>query len=133
MSQENVELVHSGLGVVNRGGVEAILQMCDPEIEWIAIPGFLPDAEDYHGRAGVRAWFEKVGETFGKVEWEAEEVVESGEQLLVGLKLQATGRSSKIEGEFRIFQVWTIRDGKLVRLESYLSREEALEAAGLRE
>ena len=133
MSQENVELVHSGLGAVNRGGVEAILQMCDPEIEWIAIPGFLPDAEDYHGRAGVRAWFEKVGETFGKVEWEAEEVVESGEQLLVGLKLQATGRSSKIEGEFRIYQVWTIRDGKLVRLESYLSREEALEAAGLRE
>ena len=133
MSQENVELVHSGLGAVNRGGVGAILQMCDPEIEWIAIPGFLPDAEDYHGRAGVRAWFEKVGETFGKVEWEAEEVVESGEQLLVGLKLQATGRSSKIEGEFRIFQVWTIRDGKLVRLESYLSREEALEAAGLRE
>ena len=133
MSQENVELVHSGLGAVNRGGVEAILQMCDPEIEWIAIPGFLPDAEDYHGRAGVRAGFEKVGETFGKVEWEAEEVVESGEQLLVGLKLQATGRSSKIEGEFRIFQVWTIRDGKLVRLESYLSREEALEAAGLRE
>ena len=133
MSQENVELVHSGLGAVNRGGVEAILQMCDPEIEWIAIPGFLPDAEDYHGRAGVRAWFEKVGETFGKVEWEAEEVVESGEQLLVGLKLQATGRSSKIEGEFRIFQVWTIRDGKLARLESYLSREEALEAAEFRE
>ena len=98
MSRENVELVHSGLDAVNRGGVEAVLHMCDPEIEWIAIPGFLPDAEDYHGRAGVRAWFEKVGETFGKVEWEAEEVVESGERLLVGLKLQAIGRASGIEG-----------------------------------
>ena len=133
MPQENVELVRSGLDAVNRGGVEAVLQMCDPEIEWIAIPGFLPDAEDYQGRDGVRAWFEKVGETFGKVEWEAEEIVECGERLLVGLKLQATGRASGIEGEFRIFQVWTIRGGKLVRLESYLSREEALEAAGLRE
>ncbi len=133
MSQESVELVHSGLDAVNRGGVDAMIHMCDPEIEWIAIPGFLPDAENYHGRAGVRAWFEKVGETFGKVQWEAEEVVESGERLLVGLKLQATGRASGIEGEFRIFQVWTIRDSKLVRLESYLSRDEALEAAGLEE
>jgi uncharacterized protein len=131
MSQENVGLVHSGLDALNRGGVEAVLSMCDPEIEWIAIPGFLPDAEDYHGRAGVRAWFEKVGETLGKVEWEAEEVVDGGERLLVGLKLQATGRASKIEVEFRIFQVWTIRDGNLVRLESYLAREEALQAAGL--
>ena len=77
MSQENVELVHSGDSTqLNRGGVEAVLYLCDPEIEWIAIPGFLPDAEDYHGRAGVRAWFEKVGETLGKVEWEAEEVVD---------------------------------------------------------
>ena len=133
MAQENVALVHAGLDAVNRGGVEAVLQMCDPEIEWIAIPGFLPDAEDYHGRAGVRAWFEKVGETFGKVEWEAEEVVENGERLLVALSLRATGRASGIAGEFRIFQVWTIRDSKLVRLESYLTLDEALEAAGLRE
>ena len=133
MSEGNVELVHSGLDAVNRGGIEAMLHMCDPEIEWIAIPGFLPDAQDYHGRAGVRAWFEKVGETFGKVQWEAEEVVDNGEQLLVALKLHASGRASGIEGEFRIFQAWTIRDGKLTRLESYLSRDEALEAAGLSE
>jgi ketosteroid isomerase-like protein len=133
MSQENVELLHSGIDALNRGGVEAVLPLCDPEIEWIAIPGFLPDAEDFHGRDGVRAWFEKVGETFGEVRWEAEEVVESGERLLVGLKLQATGRASEIEAEFRIFQVWTIRDRKLVRLESYLSRGEALEAAELPE
>jgi ketosteroid isomerase-like protein len=52
---------------------------------------------------------------------------------LVALKLRASGRASGIEGEFRIFQAWTIRNGKLVRLESYLSRDEALEAAGLRE
>jgi ketosteroid isomerase-like protein len=133
VAPKNVELVYSGLDALNRGGVDDVLHMCDPEIEWIAAPGFLPDAEDYHGRAGVRAWFEKVGETFEKVQWEAEEVVESGERLMVGLKLQATGRASGIEGEFRIFQVWTIRDGKLVRLESYLSRNEALVATGLSE
>jgi hypothetical protein len=51
----------------------------------------------------------------------------------VALKLDAAGRASGIQAELRIFQAWTIRNGRLVRLESYLSRDEALEAAGLRE
>jgi ketosteroid isomerase-like protein len=133
MSQENVELAHRGLDALNRGGVDAVIDLCDPEVEWIAIPGFLPDAEDFHGHAGVRAWFEKVGEALGELHWEAEEITGDGDRLLVALKLRTTGRASGIEGEFRIFQAWTIRGGKLVRLESYLSREEALEATGLPE
>jgi ketosteroid isomerase-like protein len=133
MSQQNVEIARSGLEALNRDGVDAIVDLCDPEVEWIAIPGFLPDAEDFHGRAGVRAWFGKIGEAVGEVHWEAEEITDTGECLLVALKLSAIGRASGIPGEFRIFQAWKMRNGKLARLESYLSREEALQATGLRE
>ena len=133
MSNQNVELVQRGIDALNRGGVDAVVDLCDPEVEWIAIPGFLPDAEDYHGHAGVRAWFEKVGEVFAEAHWEAEEITAGAKRLLVTLRLQAAARASGIEGEFQIFQAWTIRAGKLVRLESYLSRDEALEAAGLKE
>jgi ketosteroid isomerase-like protein len=133
MSQENVELAQRGLDALNQGGVDAVIDLCDPEIEWIAIPGFLPDAENFHGHEGVRAWFEKVGDSLRELHWEAEEITDGGERLLVALRLRASGRTSGIEGEFRIFQAWTIRNGKLVRLESYLSRDDALEAAGLRE
>ena len=131
MSQANVELARRGLDALNRSGVDAILDLCDPGIEWIAIPGFLPDAEDFHGREGVRSWFEKIGEALGSVRWDAEEVVDHGDRIFVALKLSASGRASGIETEFRIFQAWTIRNGKLARLESYLSREEAIEAVGL--
>jgi ketosteroid isomerase-like protein len=133
MSQENVEVAHRGLDALNRGGVEAVIPLCDPEIEWIAIPGFLPDSVDYHGHAGVRAWFAKLGEVLGKTHWEAEQITDCGERLFVALKLRGSGRASGIGAEMRIFQAWTLRNGKLVRLESYLSRDEALEAAGLRE
>jgi ketosteroid isomerase-like protein len=133
MSQENVELAQRGLDALNRGEVDAVIDLCDPEVQWIAIPGFLPDAEDFHGRAGVRAWFDKVGEVLRGLRWEVEEITGADERLMVALKLHATGRASGIEREFRIFQAWTIRNGKLVRLESYLSREEALEAAGVQE
>ncbi len=131
MSQENVELARKGLEALNRGGPDAVIDLCDPAVEWIAIPGFLPDAEDFHGHAGVRAWFEKVGESLTELHWEAEEILDGGDRLLVALKLRAAGRASGVEGEFRIFQAWTIRDDKLIRLESYLSRDDALQAAGL--
>jgi ketosteroid isomerase-like protein len=130
---QNVELARRGLDALNRVGVGAIIDLCDPQIEWIAIPGFMPDSEDFHGHSGVRAWFDKVGESFSAMHWEAEEITSAGERLLVALKLTATGRASGIEGEFRVFQVWTIRNGKLVRLESYLTRRVALEALGVEE
>ena len=133
MSQENVKLAHRGLDALNRGGVDAVIDLCDPDVEWIAIPGFLPDAEDFHGHDGVRAWFAKVGEALEAVHWEAEQINDAGDHLFVALKLHAAGRASGIQGEFRIFQSWTMRNGKLVRLESYLSRDEGLEAAGLGE
>ena len=129
--EENVELAQRGLDALNRGEFEAVIELCDPEVEWKAIPGFLPDAEDFHGRAGVRAWFDKVGEALRELRWEVEEITDGGDRLLVALRLHAAGRASGIQGEFQIFQAWTIRNGKLTRLESYLSREEALDAAGM--
>jgi ketosteroid isomerase-like protein len=77
MSQANVELARRGLEALNRDGVKALIPLCDPEIEWIAIPGFLPDSEDFHGHAGVHAWFEKVSEVLGGAHWEAEEILEA--------------------------------------------------------
>jgi ketosteroid isomerase-like protein len=133
MSQEDVALARRGVDALNGGGLDAVIDLCDPEVEWIAIPGFLPDAEDFHGHAGVRAWFDKVGETLKEVHWEAQEIIDADERLFVVLKLRASGRASGVRGEVRIFQVWKIRDHRLIRLESYLSREEALEAAGLSE
>jgi hypothetical protein len=45
----------------------------------------------------------------------------------------AAGRGSGIPVEAMIYNVWTVRQGKAVRVRGYLSRSDALEAAGLRE
>ena len=41
--------------------------------------------------------------------------------------------SSGAEVEGRHFEVYTLRDGKVLRVDEYTDRAEALEAAGLRE
>ena len=45
----------------------------------------------------------------------------------------AQGRGSGAPVEAMIYNVWTVRQGKAVRVRGYGSRSEALEAAGLRE
>ena len=45
----------------------------------------------------------------------------------------ATGKQSGVPIEHEFGDVFTLRDGKVVRFESYWNRADALEAAGLSE
>jgi ketosteroid isomerase-like protein len=133
MSQENVELAREALDAFSRDGVTGLLAFLDPNIEWVSIPGFLPDAEDRRGHAGVIRWFEQIGELFADTRWEAREFVDSGDRLMIASTVSGRGRVSGAVAETALFHAITVRDGRVVRFESYLERDEALEAAGLRE
>ena len=43
------------------------------------------------------------------------------------------GRGTGLELEMELNLVYTVVEGKIARIEGYLTRDEALEAAGLRE
>jgi hypothetical protein len=43
------------------------------------------------------------------------------------------GRGSGVETDARFYGVYTVRDAKIVRMDEFTERSEALEAAGLRE
>jgi ketosteroid isomerase-like protein len=133
MSRENLELASKAFDALNQGGVEALLVYLDPEIEWISTPGLLPDAEDRFGHEGVKKWFEMLEEHFEDVRWEAEEFIDAGDRVMVAATTTARGKGSGIPAELTLFHVVTVRDGKAVREESYRDRNQALEAAGLRE
>jgi ketosteroid isomerase-like protein len=52
--------------------------------------------------------------------------------VIVVLRMRMRGRSSGIElGTSPYVQVWTVSDGKIVRMEYFPAKMEALEAAGL--
>jgi hypothetical protein len=52
---------------------------------------------------------------------------------VVHLRNAGHGRSSGAPVELHFGQTWTVKNGKLVRLRSFRSFDEALEAAGLSE
>jgi ketosteroid isomerase-like protein len=72
-------------------------------------------------------------EAWATVEYDLEELIDAGPHVIGAITYRGRGRSSGAEVERTDFPVWTIRDGKIVRVLWLATREEALEAAGLSE
>ena len=134
MSQENVEVVRRWWDGFNNTGMPP-LSLCDERIE-IRNPHDFPVRGPFHGHQGVRDWRDQVFEIFDDVAIEAEEIIDvtdDGETVVMLLRARGTAHQSGIDIDFPWAAVWTIRDGKLLLAQGYLTRAEALEAAGLSE
>jgi ketosteroid isomerase-like protein len=63
----------------------------------------------------------------------AEELIDAGDKVLAWIRFSGKGITSGTPVEMEQAQIWTFRDGKVVRVEEYFDRHKALEAAGLKE
>jgi ketosteroid isomerase-like protein len=129
MSEENVEAARRGFEALERGGVEAFLEFIDPEFETTTPPELTVEPSTYRGREGMRRYFDSFYEIMDEVRFEPEEFIEAGDRVVVPARLIARGRDTGIEAVQQIVMVWTIRDGRGLRVETYATREEALAAA----
>jgi uncharacterized protein len=132
MSQGNVEIVQRGYEAFARGDIDAALSALDPEIEVRPAPDF-PGEDSYHGRAGFLAYTGQWLESWDEYWVIPEQFIDAGDQVVVPYRAVGRGRGSGIDVETRLVHVWTIREGKVVRMEIFSEFSEALEAAGLRE
>jgi ketosteroid isomerase-like protein len=132
MSEGNVELVRTLLSAFDRADYEAALGVLDPEIEWQVPPGIAIGREVYRGRDEVQRGFAEWLAAWDAYRFEAEEMLDHGEHVVVGGMQIGRGRGSGVEVGFPTFHVFTLRGGKVTRHRSYRDRTEALEAAGLR-
>ena len=132
MSEENVELVRRGHEAFRDSGEEAIFEYLDAEIDLTPVEELL-DSETFHGHDGVRRYFQTMRDAFGDFGWEPQEFLDHGDHVLVATRFIAEGRGSGAPVEAMVYNVWTVRQGKAVRVHGFMSRARALEAAGLSE
>ena len=121
MSQENVEIVRSGHEAFRDDGLEAIFEYLDADIDLTPVEELL-DAETFHGHDGVRRYFQSMREAFGDFGWEPQELVDLGDHVLAVTRFVAAGRGSGAPVEAMIYNVWTVRQGKAVRVRGFMSR-----------
>ena len=88
----------------------------------------------HRGVAEVRHALEAQLEVFDEFHIEPEELHERDDRVAVGVRQRARGGASGAEVEIRIGHLWTVKDGRVVRLEVFAAREAARrvvdEAAG---
>jgi uncharacterized protein len=124
MSQDNVEIVRRFLLV----DVDEALTYADPGIVWNPIEESPTQGHDAV-RASLARW---------KGEWDdysltPEEFVDRGDRVVVTVRLGGRGRGSGVEIDARFYDVYTLRDGKIVRMDQFTDQSEALQAVELLE
>jgi ketosteroid isomerase-like protein len=131
MSRADIEHMRRGVEHFRRTG-EALWAEMAPDCEMHDHD--LPDAVTYRGHEGWREWRSHFSEAWDSDALELEEYIDAGDGRVVLLaRLSARGKGSGVEVERREGIMWTIRDGKTVRIDYYSSPDEALEAAGVEE
>ena len=129
MSQENVEIVRRLLEAVNRRDLDAMLETGDPEIEIVTLM-----TGTYRGHAGWRQLVEQMAEEVSGFQFVPEDLIDVGQDRVVAVtRWVGTGRTSGIALPDTTGLVYTLRDGLVVRQESFRDRAEALKAVGLTE
>jgi ketosteroid isomerase-like protein len=129
MSQEDVEVVRRAVESFSRW---ALAWECfDPEVEYTTQPD-APMHTTYKGLDGLARSMESLREAWETIETEAREFIGTGDVIVALLHFHLRGHSGV---ELEIDQGWAywMREGKIRRIEQYGSKQEALEAAGLRE
>jgi ketosteroid isomerase-like protein len=136
MSEENVEIVRQLYDAIDRGDTATVLALYDPEIEWhFARSPFrnFVRHDVYRGRDALRDFVrERYADAWKSITDELEELIDADPHVISIIKTQGRGRASGAPAEKTHAGVWTIRGGRIVRVE-WMSREEALDAAGLSE
>jgi ketosteroid isomerase-like protein len=132
MSQENVENSERVWAMFMAGEIESMLAFVDQKAEIHDVPE-IPGARVFHGPEGWRQQIEGFSEAFTDLSYRRLESIDCGETVIGVIHATGAATSSGIPGEVTYAQAETWRNGKIVLLRYFISREAALEAVGLSE
>jgi ketosteroid isomerase-like protein len=139
MSQENVEIVRAVYERYSEGDFRASADLLDPHAVLVLAEAMdwgpeTPELGMYVGAESIAAYTrDYLLGPWANFTMEAEELVEARDTVLVSVRQSGVGRASGVPAELRYFTLWSFRGGKVIRIESFRQRSEALEAAGLSE
>jgi ketosteroid isomerase-like protein len=130
VSEENVEIVRRLIEACNRRDWDAMLETGDPEIEIVTLM-----SGTHRGHAGWRRVVEQMAEEVSGFQFVPQDLIDVGQDRVVAVtRWVGTGYTSGIAvPDTTIGFVYTLRDGLVVRQESFRNRAEALKAVGLEE
>ena len=132
MSRENVDLVRRWLEAWNRGDLDRMLSLFDPEVEWRTSGAFVGTDLVYTGHDGFRKFWREFNESWESCQVKTDDVRDCGDRTLGLGSFEAQGRDG-LQVQRPTASVWTFRGGRAVVVQVYADQAQALKAVGLRE
>jgi len=127
MARSDVQVVQAAFEAFARGDLDAVVALSDAEI---VVRDPARTGATFKGPAGLRRFFEEWLENWQEYRSEPVEFIETGDEILVPAKQTGRGKLSGIEIRQDIFQVFRVRDGKIVEYRIYADRDAALGSIG---
>ncbi len=112
--------VYAAINARDRGAIEALSA---PDI----VVGTTVEA--YRGREALLEWLDEGDDAFDDFAVELLDVEEVAGHVVVSMRQGGRGKASGAEVYNRFTHVWTLRDGRAVRLQSFARREDAVRYA----
>jgi hypothetical protein len=131
MSEENVELVLESFRL-DPSDLEARAALTHPEITATAVPGW-PEPGPFVGREAALAEIKRLTE-WGEISFtDIDVVADEGDWVVVAYRWHIRGAGSGIATHLDVVTAIRVKEGQFIEWHNRLSRDEALEAAGLSE
>ncbi|MEO3761086.1 nuclear transport factor 2 family protein [Mycobacterium sp. B14F4] len=106
--QDNKQLVQRGYEAFAAGDIQAVMELFDDDVEWIQ-PGDSAISGTFHGKTEVMEHFGRMAEK--QLTVKLDRLVAEGDTVVALTQVTAGGETG------RDADVFTIRDGKTVRIE----------------
>jgi ketosteroid isomerase-like protein len=119
-AQQNKRIIMEGLQLFQKGDIQQMLNHFHDDAEWLS-----PDAEavpfagNFHGKQEVARFFAEVGGSLEPMRFDVHDIVAENDKVVVigeaTWRVKATGRTY----ENPWVNVFTLRDGKVIRTNAY--------------
>jgi ketosteroid isomerase-like protein len=121
MSPENIETVRAIYEHWSSGDFRGGLPHFDPEVEFTLSREF-PDTGTYRGPEEISGYMRQFLEPWELLTIEAQELTDLGDTVIAEVLQSGVGAGSGVPASVRYFQRWTLRDGRILRIENFRDR-----------
>jgi ketosteroid isomerase-like protein len=132
MSKENVEAVRRSYEALLQGDWDQVAQLCDPDVELHGTVGGLSQGSVWRGVQQMTQEFRQENpEASDERRLVMERLIDAGDRVLMLLDEFRPGKGSGVEADTAV--VFELHNGRVIRIQGYMDRASAFEAAGLSE
>ena len=110
---------------------DTLAELADPDIEMHATVGGVEEGRVRRGVDAIRRDYEAAEETWDEHRIELEKVIDAGDRVVILHREYMRGKNSGVELELEAAVLIDLNGGRIVRIQGFMDRAAALEAAGL--